>query len=710
MRVFALVFLVGIGLTACGQNQNADKASTADRKAVAAVDGARIIAADSEPGAWMSHGRTYDEQRFSPLKKINDQNVADLGLAWSYRLDVDRGTEATPIVVDGVMYATGALSIVYALNPVTGELLWKFDPKVPAAIGGKGCCDVVNRGVAVWDGKVYVGAYDGRLIALDASSGEPVWSVNTIIDRERNYTITGAPRIIKGKVIIGNGGAELGVRGYITAYDAQTGEQAWRFFTVPGDPSKPPEDKAMEMAQKTWHGDTYWKQGGGGTVWDSMAYDPELDLLYIGTGNGSPWNIKYRSQGKGDNLFLSSIVALKPDTGEYVWHYQTTPGDTWDYTATQHIVLADLEWKGEPRKVLMQAPKNGFFYVLDRASGELLSAENFVPINWASHVDMQTGRPVVTETGDYSDKPELIIPAPFGAHNWQPMSYNPETGLVYIPAQYNINIYEDAGGDPVQALNVWNIGLKELDLPIAGEPLDQLRAAHSAALLAWDPVEQKEVWKVAHPQMWNGGVLSTAGNLVFQGNAQSQFRAYAADSGEQLWSAPANTGVIAAPISYEIDGEQYVTVMAGWGGAYGIMAGGSLQSLKTRANARVLTFKLGGNAELPTLPDEAEKIPPQPPLTANEEQLATGKTLYNGLCWQCHGLSAQGNGVIQDLRYLDQTQHENFASIVKGASYPKGMPSFAHVLDDASIGLIQQYLIKRSNDLKAQSAAAPTKQ
>ncbi|WP_414704887.1 PQQ-binding-like beta-propeller repeat protein, partial [Pseudomonas sp.] len=336
----------------------------------AEVDGKRIAAADNEPGNWMSHGRTYDEQRFSPLTHINDSNVSQLGLAWSYKLDLDRGVEATPIVVDGVMYTTGPFSVVYALDARDGTLLWKYDPQSDRQRAGEACCDAVNRGVAVWQGKVYVGVLDGRLEALDAKTGQRVWSVDTRNDKARSYTITGAPRVVNGKVIIGNGGAEFGVRGYVTAYDAGTGKQAWRFFTVPGDPKLPPEDKAMQIASKTWHGDAFVEQGGGGTAWDSFAYDPELNLLYIGVGNGSTWDPKWRSQAKGDNLFLSSIVAVNADTGEYAWHYQTTPGDAWDFTATQHMILAELPINGKQRKVLMQAPKNGFFYVLDRATGE----------------------------------------------------------------------------------------------------------------------------------------------------------------------------------------------------------------------------------------------------------------------------------------------------------------------------------------------------
>jgi quinohemoprotein ethanol dehydrogenase len=439
-RQIKVALVVLLGCTTFVQTPLAQKkARTPTAKGARLIDDAALRKADERRGDWITHGRTYSETRFSPLNQINAGNIKQLGLAWSFDTDTTRGLEATPIIVDGVMYTTGSWSVVFALDARTGRQLWKWDPQVPRSFGYKACCDVVNRGVAVYKGKVYVGTLDGRLVALDADSGKPLWEVVTV-DQSLPYTVTGAPRVVKGKVLIGNGGAEMGVRGYISAYDAETGKMAWRFYTVPGDPSKPFESPAMERAAKTWSGE-WWKIGGGGTVWDSMAYDPELDLLYIGTGNGSPWNREIRSSGTGDNLYLSSIVALKPETGEMVWHYQTTPGDSWDYTATQHIILADLDIGGRNRKVLMQAPKNGFFYVIDRKNGELLSAQAYVPISWAKEVDKQTGRPVENPGVRYKDSAAFIKPGPLGGHNWQPMSYNPQTGLVYIPAQDTLFVY-----------------------------------------------------------------------------------------------------------------------------------------------------------------------------------------------------------------------------------------------------------------------------
>ncbi|MBD3648548.1 MAG: PQQ-dependent dehydrogenase, methanol/ethanol family, partial [Pseudomonadales bacterium] len=644
------------------------------REVTASINGERIGNANEEPGNWLAHGRTYDEKRFSPLTQINDENVENLGLAWYFDTDTNRGLEASPIVVDGVMFSTGSWSVVFAHNATTGALIWKYDPEVPRAWGVNACCDVVNRGVAVWEGKVYVGTIDGRLVALDAATGELIWDVNTI-DRSKPYTITGAPRVVKDKVIIGNGGAEYGVRGYVTAYDTETGEQVWRFYTVPGNPEEPFESPAMERAAQTWTGE-WWTMGGGGTVWDSMAYDPELNLLYIGVGNGSPWNQLVRSPGGGDNLYLSSIVALNPDTGEYVWHYQTTPGDTWDYTATQHMILAELEINGETRKVIMQAPKNGFFYVLDRVTGEFISAKPYVPISWATHVDPETGRPVETPNARYqatsplaSMTPEEQIealkamtteelekafhkPSPYGGHNWHPMSYSPETGLVYIPA---LDIPFAYGNEPQFNYEEghWNLGV---DWQLNAPPDDRALQAEMAGMVrghisAWDPVTQEEVWRHQYPGAWNGGILSTAGNLVFQGTSDGRVVAYEADTGDELWSAPAQTGVIAPPVTYTVDGEQYVVVVAGWGGAFALSSGGPAAELKQKNRGRILAFKLGGTAELP--PVEADLPMPEPPeLDATPEQIAHGKAVYHRYCGVCHGSGVQGGGVIPDLRYM----------------------------------------------------------
>jgi quinohemoprotein ethanol dehydrogenase len=665
------------------------------------VDSARIAA--PEPGNWLTTGHSYNEQRYSPLDQVNDGNVGSLGLVWTYKLDIDRATEATPVVVDGVMYTTGAFSIVYALDARSGKLLWKYDPKVPRERAGTACCDVGNRGVALRQGKVYVGSFDGRLIALDAKSGRKAWETDTVPEHSRSYSITGAPLVVKDKIIIGNGGAEFGVRGYVSAFDAETGKLAWRFYTVPGDPKQPPENKAMELARKTWSGDKYASYGGGGTVWNAFAYDPELNLLYFGTGNGVSWNRVARGESKADtNLFLASIVAVNADTGEYAWHYQEVPGDMWDYDADESIVLADLNIGGKPRKVLLQAPKNGFFYVLDRATGELLSADKFAPATWASQVDLKTGKPVIDDAAsDWTTGPKLVVPGPLGAHNWQPMSFSPKTGLVYIPAQEGAALLApDNEAVFNEHLGTWNLGTQPLALPEDPKQLQPVIDSYKGRLVAWDPVAQKQAWSQEYRTPWNGGTLSTGGNLVFQGTADGRFVAYAADSGKKLWESPANSGVMAGPVSYTVKGEQYVTVLAGWGGAFPLSFGSISLNAKVRPEARVLTYKLGGKARLPP-PKNAPAAQPEPPALAGDDKLlAQGRDLFNGYCGVCHGLSAVSGGVVPDLRYLTPQKHQIFLGIVYGARASRGMPSFAGRLKPEEVDAIHQYLIKRAHDLK----------
>jgi quinohemoprotein ethanol dehydrogenase len=656
------------------------------------VDAARVAKADDEAGQWLVHGRTTSEQRHSPLSSIDRSNVKSLGVAWSFDLGSTRGVEATPIVVDGVMYLTAAWSVVFALDAVTGKELWKYDPKVPGEWGRNACCDVVNRGVAVWDGSVFVGTLDGRLVSLDAATGKVNWEVLTI-DRSKTYTITAAPRVLKGKVLIGNGGAELGVRGYFTAYDAKTGAQLWRFYTVPGDPSQPFENPALEVAAKTWTGE-WWKVGGGGTAWDSMAYDPELDLLYVGTGNGSPWTRIARSPGGGDNLYLSSILAIRPDTGELAWHYQTTPGDNWDYTATQHIILADLEIGGAARKVLMQAPKNGFFYVLDRATGELISAEPYVAITWATGIDKATGRPIETEQSSYLEKAKLMLPGPLGGHNWHPMAFSPKTGLVYLPAHDTPFWFANEGVFKVRP-GAWNLAL---DLDVVVERTENETPAAKGQLIAWDPVAQKAAWRVEHNGYWNGGVLSTAGGLVFQGLGNGLFRAYNDETGEVLWEVTSQTGIIAPPISYAIDGEQYLAVATGWGG--GSIAGGLDETAaiaKHHNEGRVLVFKLGATGQIPSNQPRDRTIPPPPVLEATAEQVAAGKSVYGQYCLWCHGFSAASSFLVPDLRMTSAERHSAYEDIVlRGSLRGTGMPPFEGMLTPEDVANVRAYIVSEA--------------
>jgi PQQ-dependent dehydrogenase (methanol/ethanol family) len=515
----------------------------------------------SAPAEWLTTGRDYAETHFSPLDQIDVDNVEQLGLAWSWIIPKSGARlEATPVVSDGGMYATGPKSFVFALDARTGEKKWQWDPGIPdEREGGPSiCCGDVNRGVALYGDKVFVGLLDGRVVALARETGLVVWTVQTT-PRGADYSVTGAPRIVKGNVIIGNGGAEYGVRGYVTAYDAETGDQVWRSYTVPGNPADGFENEAMRAAAETWTGE-WWIVGGGGTVWDGMAYDPEADLLYVGTGNGSPWNRDTRSPGGGDNLYLSSILALNPDTGEPVWHYQTTPGDDWDYTATQPLMLLDLTIAGRERKVIVQAPKNGFFYVVDRLTGELISASAFADdLTWAVGVDVDTGRPIETPEARYGRTGQgvYLSPGPGGAHNWPPMSWNPGTGLVYLPAQNSSSYYAKADEFEYRQ-GVWNTGTARGSRE--SRPERPALTGPRTVLLALDPATNTEAWRVVSDGA-HGGTMSTGGNLVFRGSGD-RLIAHDAGTGAELWSATVGQGT-GTPMTYELDGVQYVSIAAG---------------------------------------------------------------------------------------------------------------------------------------------------
>ncbi len=660
---------------------------------IAAAD---ILGAANNNAEWLSYGRTYSEERYSPLTQINRESVEQLGVAWSFELDTNRGQEATPLVIDGTIYFTSAWSKAFALDARTGEEKWRYDPQVPGRYGVNACCDVVNRGMAAWGDKVFFGTIDGRLIALERDSGAVAWAAETA-DPELRYTITGAPRVIDGRVIIGNGGAELGVRGYISAYDAESGEMLWRFYTVPGNPADGFESAAMEMAAETWAGQ-WWALGGGGTVWDSMAYDPELDLLYIGVGNGSPWNHEIRSNGEGDNLFLSSIVALRPDTGEYVWHFQTTPAESWDYTATQHIMLADLEINGEQRKVLMQAPKNGFFYVIDRTNGEFISGENYVEINWASGLDPVSGRPIESEGIRYKEQPVVMMPGPLGGHNWYPMSRDPSTGYVFLPTQNTSYQYANPGAMEKQEAG-WNLGLD----PVPSEPRNPQDRARSAALtpsslIAWDPIAQSPAWRVDYPVYGNSGTLATGGGLVFQGSADGVFHAYGTNDGTEYWSTEVGDAILGGPVTYELDGEQYVLALAGQGGAIPLTMGLLSGNGPRYMNGRLIAFKLGADTPL-----EIAAPNPLPPLdtsiTTTRGSTIEGALAYGSFCSVCHGPAALSVGSIPDLRFSSSILNQDaFMSIVlDGLFESRGMASFAEDLGATEVENIRAYLLQQAD-------------
>ena len=715
-KQFITLFLAVFLLTSCSDREEqspADAASesvtTPAASTIGLIDEERINNADAEPGNWLAHGRTYEEQRYSPLIRVNKDTVKDLGLSWYKDMNTNRALEATPIVVDGTMFITSSWSRVYALDAVTGAEKWMFDPEVPREHGRKACCDVVNRGVAVYKGHVYFGSLDGRLFALNAETGKPVWEVDTIIDRSRYYTITGAPRVANDKVFIGNGGAEFGVRGYVTAYDANTGEEVWRFFTVPGDPAKPFENEAMEMAAASWQGTNYWEYGGGGTVWNSIVYDPDFNHVYLGVGNGSPWTREVRSPGGGDNLFLSSVVALDADSGEYKWHYQTTPGDNWDYTAVQDIALADMNVDGAERKVLLQAPKNGFFYVLDRKDGKLLRANKFATVTWASHVDLDTGRPVENTEMAYDVSAKWILPGPLGAHNWQAMSVDVKNGIAYLPAQDNPLIYAMSDEWYQTGLYKRHPGRMNLGLEfgrIAQLFLDNIGdwPTPRGYLKAFDVLTGEDKWVVEFPHYWNGGVLATEGGLVFHGNALGTFVAYDKDSGEVLWDFNAYVSMIAPPITYEIDGTQYVSIMTGTGGA-DLFSGEPLDPVAKPASliysntGRLLVFALGGKASLPAPTVRDVTIPEQQLAEVGEDELARGEILYHDFCGVCHGLVVRSGGVIADLRRMGQGSHDNFDAIVlEGLLAGSGMAAFNDALTPDDTKHIHNYVKARADE------------
>jgi quinohemoprotein ethanol dehydrogenase len=688
MKTLAWAFGLAMLFAPAAMAQTHDELVTRIKAATSSVDGTMIKDNTATSKDWPTTGLDYAETRFSKLKQINSDNVKNLGLVWSYSLGSSRGVEATPVVVDGIMYQTAPWSVVHAIDVRTGNKIWTFDPGVDRERGYKGCCDVVNRGVALWKGKVFVGAYDGRLIALDAATGKKSWERDTLIDHDHAYTITGAPRVFNGKVLIGQGGAEYGVRGYLTAYDAETGKQLWRWFTVPGDPSKPFEDESMEKAAKTWDpAGKWWLNGGGGTPWDTITFDPELNMVYVGTGNGAPWNRKFRSPAGGDNLYLASIVALDADSGKYIWHYQETPGDNWDYTSTQPMILADIKINGAPRKVILHAPKNGFFFVIDRTNGRFISATNFVDVNWATGYDAN-GRPMeVSESR--GDEPYDTVPGPFGAHNWHPMSFNPQTGLVYLPAQniplnltsekeFSHNAQTPGKFGSVAGWNlVYMLNATPPKAPIFGK------------LIAWDPAQKKEVWHVEYKAPWNGGTLTTAGNLVFQGTADGRFIAYDATTGKSLWETPAGTGVVAAPATYMVDGVQYLSIAVGWGGVFGIWD----RATELRSPGTVYTFAIGGKAKLPEFvkyqtENLLEGVPYDP------KDVPEGTALYVAACASCHGVPGVDNGGnVRNLGFVPKDEIVNLKNIVfNGVFKDSGMPDFTGKLKDEDVVKIQAFI------------------
>jgi len=674
------------------------------------VDLSRLTA-DAQPGQWLANGRDIGKTFYSPLDGINRDNVGKLGFAWEFQTGTERGMEATPLVVDGVMYVSGVAGRVYALDPSTGRSLWRFEPAIDFRYSRSTCCDIVNRGLAVWKGRVYVATVDGILYSLDAGDGHVLWKADTVTDRTRAYSVTGAPQVAGGVIVIGNGGAEYDSRGYVSAYSLDTGALAWRFFTVPGDPSRPQESPALEKAVKTWSGGNWWERGAGGNVWDAITYDPETDLVYFGTANGAPTSLSKRSPGGGDNLYVASIIALHAASGEYAWHYQQTPGERWDYDATPHIVLATLPFNGQPRKVLLQASKNGFFYVLDRRTGELLKADPFVATTWAKSIDLKTGRPIEEKSAAYEKTPRLIFPSTMGAHNFNPMSLSARTGLVYIPTVHAGMVLAEAPPLAPRLPGRFETGLQmalsaQLAAPqslppamrAAAEPSalkGQPDIAMHASLKAWDPVAGKVVWEAARmPFGDHGGVLSTGGGLVIQGGLDGKLRVFNDETGALLKEVDVGTAMIAAPMTYRIGDVQYIAITAGSGGGGWYMWSRDNVAY-TRGNAnRVLAFRLDGGAtpippELPPI----TPIPLPPEAIGAPADIEAGGLLFATNCGHCHVNAPRAP--LPDLRRSLLLRDEAaFFSVVRGgALQERGMPRWDDLLTEDQVHLIRAWLI-----------------
>ena len=656
-----------------------------------AVDHARALRADVEGQDWLLNGRTFSAERHSPLSQLNVGNIGGLGLDWHSDLDAPDGMVATPIVVDGRIYISLPFSVVRAIDAGSGELLWEYDPIVSYAQGTElvAISARTNRGVAVWRGKVFVTVADCRLIALDAETGEPLWE-QVACDPSMGFAMTAAPHVGRDMVFVGNANSESGLRtrGHVDAYDADTGRHLWRFYTAPSHIPEENTSPAMQMAARTWTGDSLERYGGGGNAWDDLTYDPELDLLYFGTAAALPQLYVDRSPEGGDNLFTVSVVAVQGSTGEYRWHYQADPQDNWGYDLNTNIILADLPLNEESRRILMIAPKNGYFYVLDRATGELISAENFARVSWATHIDMETGRPVHNPAANYWDGAEgefYLYPNPWGAHTWIPMSYHPGERLAYIPVN-NLPVHQVFGGDGTVS------GRMAIPPVAEGETFVQ------GHLVAWDPVTQSRRWAVERANGFNGGTMTTAGGLVFQGTATGEFEALAAGDGTLLWSFDTGSAISAAPVSYEFDGDQYVLIAVGGGGHPRFARPEFFFVEAALGPSRLLAFRLGGSSQLPQFVDSQRPLPEPPEITATPELLERGEGLYQ-LCSFCHGPEARGalNGTMPDLRYLPRESHEQWhATVVGGALLDRGMPAFPISLEDSEA--IHAYVVSRARD------------
>jgi quinohemoprotein ethanol dehydrogenase len=713
-------FILSAALGGCHRETPAAPVTPSPPHPAAAIDAQRL--AGPSPEEWLSPGGDVNGTYYSRLNDISGANVGQLGFAWDYRLGTNRGQESTPLVIDGVMYATSNFGRVYALDAATGKELWKYDPHIDGRWARYACCDAVNRGLVAFAGRLYVGALDGWLHALDAGTGQLAWKVDTLIGRQelKPYTVSGAPLLAGDLVVIGNGGGDFaGARGYVSAYDLKSGELRWRFFTVPHDPAAGPQDQPhLEAAVKTWDPRHHWDAGSGGTVWDGMAYDANLNLVYIGTGNAAPYNSYVGGRRSGDQLYAASIIAVHADSGAMAWYYQTVPGDRWDFDSTQKFVLADLDLNGRPRQVLMQAAKNGFYYVIDRASGELLSAHNFAFVNWTRGIDANTGRPTTDPAADYGRGPALVFPSEAGAHSWQPMAFEPVQGVTFIPVIESGNVLMETGNRPaglVEGQFTTPAFVPESYDPAsmrrlygAVPPLAELtgsvktNSASRGFLRAWSVAQHRVLWEVQTATSWDGGVLATAGGLVFQGDANGNLNAYAAGSGQRLASVALGSSMLAAPMTYRVNGTQYVAIIAGYGGG-GVISGAPLDpesaAYRYGNEGRIIALKLGGPPPpLPPLRTELPQSAP-PPRPTDRVKTAAGEVLYNRFCVRCHVF---GQGILPDLRRLDPATHGLFNAIVLGGAYSqKGMGRFDDVLSAADADAVHAFLIDRAWRMRA---------
>lgn len=727
IRRLSIVVAASLALAACGDSFDP-----------ASIDTGTYGAGEN----WDNPGGDWAESHFSRLETITPANVGELGMAWEYDMGSARVQEATPVVIDGVMYTSGVLGRVYALNAATGEELWTFTPAMDMQITRSACCDWANRGVAVADGPdgklVFVGALDGTLYALDAADGSIAWQADTITDRGRAYTITGAPEVAGDLVVIGNAGAEYDTRGYVTAYHIDSGEEAWRVWVVPHDPAEgPQESEALETALSTWDPESRWDVGGGGTAWDAITYDPEFDQVIIGTGNGDPINIHVRSPSGGDNLYLSSLVAVDRASGEMNWYLQETPGDSWDLTATQPMLLADIEVEGAPRKVLMHTPKNGFFFVVDRADGSVIAANPLVRMSWADGWNYAENRPNLTpETSDFGQGPQIIFPGSPGARNWYPAAFDPGRNLYFAHVLDMGNLLFSTappGTSPEREeafLNPHTAIIFTPDLQAAASTLPPPMRAAMEALPTWqwvldqpysnqlraiDPLTGETRWSV-EGMGWQDrhGVLATQSGLVFHGNLAGRIFARSSDTGEELWHADTGSTIMAAPMTYSVGGVQYVAVQTGWGGGgWGFVPPYAAAYNKTNAN-RIIVFRLGGGPvrvadDLPPL----EPAPAPPPQAAGVTPaiIARGQALMTENCMICH--SNQPRAPLPDLRRIAPNVHAGFEQIVLGGLFrERGMPSFADRLTAEDVAAIQAYLISvqgplRTRELELQRRGLP---